>query len=216
MQKFSYLLVVVLVVVMSLNCQALVITCGEEGTFMFPYDLTIAAGGVFPPCALCDSAAGKWSEAFTPSKDSTDCGCKSGRYFVEGVDRSSFTCPQCPMGTYKDGISRVETCRPLGPGEVHESIESDTKKTETLSSGEIGDSGIDFDVLHHLESKTPITPVLPTWVIALTVSNSIVAFISAMALIVYIKKHVYHTRIDIELEPPMANQLVYVKTNPPV
>ena len=189
---------------------------------MFPYYMTAASGqgGGFPPCGICDSRAGMWSEQFTPTEAATGCACKKGHFFVEGNDQSSFTCPKCPPGSTKDGISRVETCRPLREGEVVEydaeeamfeanakaAMDANAASTADISNMNPNDEmmgyGVDSSVSHRpIEVKTLVSPTLPTWVLALTICNSVCAFLFAMLLAVYVKKHVQHTRVYVDAQP---------------
>jgi hypothetical protein len=104
---------IMIVAILLFQISANSITCGEAGTFSYPYEMTYASvDGSFPPCAWCDSAAGKWSNEYIPTTGGTRCACQNGRYFVQGVDGSStsFTCPLCPFGTYKNGVNLIETC----------------------------------------------------------------------------------------------------------
>jgi hypothetical protein len=117
-QSRHALFIAVLLLNASSMCAA--IRCGDAGTFMYPHHMTYegsSGDNGYPPCAMCDSSAGKWSEAFTPKTgQATWCGCNSGRYYVAAVDGSSFTCPLCPDGSHKTGISLVKACTSLTTG----------------------------------------------------------------------------------------------------
>jgi hypothetical protein len=191
MADLRIIVVAILLLNVSLICQAGSIICGEEGTFMYPYYMTYEGSGgdnSFPPCAWCDSDAGKWSDAFTPTSQGTGCGCKSGLHYVAGVDGSStpFTCRQCPVGSYKIGVSRVETCTPIIPTAEdarNTSVAPNEQAGTVPSTPEVTNSGTDT--------------ICPLWIVA-----SIAVMIS-MALVMYIANHFRADYTNGDLEAPL-------------
>jgi hypothetical protein len=215
MNYFTHMLVVIgLLASMLFMCQAEGVRCGEAGTFMYPYHMTAAGSGgenTFPPCAWCDSSAGKWSDAFTPTASGTGCGCISGRYYAPGVDGSSFTCPLCPFGTYKNGISVVTTCMLTTSDVVAEPV----SPVSELPNPD-GKALVVAPVSEHPSSDIPARTSIPSWVIASLVGNGISVVVCAMVLIVCTKKHFYPIHSHEDLKIRLNGDIVILDENGPV
>jgi hypothetical protein len=230
MNGLIFAIVTAVLLLNSLTCHATVVTCGDAGTFMYSYDMTYEGSdgeNTFPPCSWCDYAAGKWSDAFTPTAQGTGCGCISGRYYAAGVD-GSFACPMCPSGTYKNGVSRVETCTPIASG-AEAQLVSPVSETSTSHSAPVSEPSTSngAPVSQPTSSGAPVSEPstsngapgsdlsnpsttsscdcdIPTWIITVSLTCGIVfAVVCTIALIVYIKKHEYNYRISNDLEAPL-------------
>jgi len=198
---------IVVIILLSLNVSyAVSITCGDEGSFMYPYDMTSDGSGGennFPDCGLCNATEGKWSNKYIPVRGIvTGCGCKSGRYYVKSFNDifgMAFTCPFCPVGTYKNGVSLVDTCTPIirtmdsgaeSPTDIISSEVATSETDTTLSPIDIVSSEVPT-------SETDTTFDFPSFIIGSIVGGSVVGCM----IIICIQKPFTprHTNKDLEV-----------------